>query len=251
VIVVGVRDDSVTSTRRAGLRMLAVFVAAEFTLLSASVLVLVLFTVFDPDQVAGGRLEAGPLVALLAVPATAGALVAVAGAALVGGGPRPGRVRRELAIRWRWRDLGTGVVIGFGGLFLVIPAAILWANWVGVDQANSAVGDAFAGRQLGPLAAVVVFLVVWLVAPLAEEVIFRGALWRAMEHWRWNRWVIFAVTSVVFSVAHMELLRTPLLLVVSIPVGLARMLTGNLLASVVVHQVNNLLPALALLTAAV
>jgi membrane protease YdiL (CAAX protease family) len=48
----------------------------------------------------------------------------------------------------------------------------------------------------------------------------------------------------------MELLRTPLLLVVSIPVGLARMLTGNLLASVVVHQVNNLLPALALLTAA-
>jgi uncharacterized protein len=53
---------------------------------------------------------------------------------------------------------------------------------------------------------------VWLVAPLSEEVLFRGAL----EHWRWNRWLVFTATSVVFSVAHLELLRTPLLLVLSI-----------------------------------
>lgn len=72
-------------------------------------------------------------------------------------------------------------------------------------------------------------------------------LWRALEHWRWNRWVIFSATTLVFSVAHLELLRTPLLLVLSIPIGLARVFTGNLLASVVAHQVNNFLPAAALL----
>jgi membrane protease YdiL (CAAX protease family) len=210
----------------------------------ASVLVLVPFLLVDPDELAGGRLGVGPLIASLVVPASAGALVAVAGTALVA----RGRVRHELAMWWRWRDVGTGVVLGFGGLVLIVPAAAIWANWVGAERANSALGEAFAGRQLGPLAAAVVFLVVWLVAPLAEEIVFRGVLWRAMEHWRWNRWVIFGVTSVVFSVAHLELLRTPLLLVVSIPVGLARLLTGNLLASVVAHQMNNLLPALALLT---
>lgn len=59
--------------------------------------------------------------------------------------------------------------------------------------------------------------------------------------------MIFAVTSALFSIAHLELLRTPLLLVISIPVGLARMFTGNLLTSVVAHQANNFLPALALL----
>jgi membrane protease YdiL (CAAX protease family) len=80
-------------------------------------------------------------------------------------------------------------------------------------------------------------------------VIFRGVLWRALEHWRWNRWVIFAVTSVVFSIAHLELLRTPLLLVLSIPIGVARLLTGNLLAGVVAHQVNNFLPAVGLFLA--
>jgi uncharacterized protein len=90
---------------------------------------------------------------------------------------------------------------------------------------------------------------VWLLAPLCEEVLFRGALWRAFEHWRWNRWVIFVVTSLAFSVAHLELLRTPLLLVLSIPIGLARLFTGSLLASVVAHQVNNFLPAVGILLA--
>ncbi|QTR04237.1 CPBP family intramembrane metalloprotease, partial [Saccharothrix algeriensis] len=118
--------------------------------------------------------------------------------------------------------------------------------WVGGD-ANSAVGDAFAGRQLGPVAAGVAFLAVWLLAPLGEEVLFRGVLWRALEHWGWNRWVVFAVTTVVFSVAHLELVRTPLLLVLSVPIGLARVFTGNLLASIVAHQVNNFLPAVAVL----
>jgi membrane protease YdiL (CAAX protease family) len=46
---------------------------------------------------------------------------------------------------------------------------------------------------------------------------------------------------------HFELLRTPLLVVISIPIGLARMFTGNLFASVVAHQANNFVPALSLL----
>jgi membrane protease YdiL (CAAX protease family) len=120
---------------------------------------------------------------------------------------------------------------------------------VGAERANSAVGDVFSGRELGPVAAVVTFLAVWLLAPIGEEVLFRGVLWRALEHWGLNRWVVFAVTSLVFSFAHLELLRTPLLLVLSIPIGLARLYTGNLLAGIVAHQVNNFLPAVALLLA--
>jgi uncharacterized protein len=229
--------------------MLAVFVAAEVALLATSVLVLVPFAVNDPTLLEDGRLPPAPLLALLFVPALVAALVAVTGTALLGSGPRPARVRRELAVRWSWRDIRTGLAIGAGGLLLTTPAAAVWSEWVGSEQAQSAVGEAFADRYLSPVAAVTAFLVVWLVTPLCEEVIFRGVLWRALEHWRWNRWVIFAVTSVVFSVAHLELLRTPLLLVVSIPLGLARMVTGNLLAGIVVHQVNNFLPAVALLLA--
>ncbi|WP_367128509.1 lysostaphin resistance A-like protein [Saccharothrix sp. HUAS TT1] len=236
-----VRPDGVT--RRVGLSLLAVFLAAQVTMMVVSVLVLV----------SAGSVDSAPadgwLLALLVLPSSSAAVVAVLGVTWLGGGPRAGRVWRELAVRWNLRDVGIGLALGVGGLALTLPAAAAWAAWVGDDQATSAVGDAFAGRELSRVAAVVTFLAVWLIAPLAEELLFRGVLWRALEHLRWNRWVVFAVTSLVFSLAHLELLRTPLLLVLSIPIGLARLLTGNLVASVVAHQVNNFLPALALLLA--
>ncbi|MEV8441127.1 CPBP family intramembrane glutamic endopeptidase [Actinosynnema sp. NPDC051121] len=223
---------------------MAVFLVGQLTLFVVSAVVLLAHGSGDAALV-----DDGLLLALLVLPTSLGAVVAAVGVGRLGGGPKAGRVWRELAVRWNLKDIAIGLGLGLGGLALTLPAAALWAAWVGEDQASSAVGDAFAGRELGPAAAVVVFLAVWLVAPMAEEVLFRGVLWRALEHLGWNRWVVFVATSLVFSFAHLELLRTPLLLVLSIPIGLARLLTGNLLASVVAHQVNNLLPAIALLLA--
>lgn len=227
--------------------MLAVFVAAELTFIVVSLLAVVPFALADPSLIEGGPLPGEVLLVALAVPTLLAAAVAIGGTALLGSGARRGRLVRELALAWNWRDVGIGLALGVGGLVLTIPAALLWAWWVGADDATSAVGEVFDGQSLSAGIAVAVFLVVWLVAPLCEEVLYRGVLWRALEHWRWNRWLIFVVTTVVFSVAHLELLRTPLLLVVSIPIGLARLLTGNLLAGVVAHQANNVLPAIALL----
>jgi membrane protease YdiL (CAAX protease family) len=132
-------------------------------------------------------------------------------------------------------------------LFVTVPVSWLWARWVGVSQANSALGEAFDGLRLPLGLGLTLFFAVWLVGPVCEEVIYRGVLWRAMEYWRWNRWVILGLTTTLFSLAHLELLRTPLLLVVTLPIALARLLTGNLLASIVAHQANNFLPAIALL----
>ncbi|XVV00708.1 lysostaphin resistance A-like protein [Actinosynnema sp. CA-248983] len=225
--------------RRRGWALLGVFVLAEVVWLAVSVAVLFAFG-------GTGGLSAGALVTLLLAPVGVAALVVLLGVAIVvDRDPGNGRVRRELGFRWNLRDFGIGLAIGVGGLLVTIPAAALWTQVVGEDT-GSAVGEAFEGRQIGLPMAVVVLLAVWLVVPIGEEILFRGLLWRVMEHWRWNRWVILLATCVVFAVAHMELLRTPLLLIVSIPVGLARLATGNLLASIVAHQTNNFLPALGL-----
>lgn len=233
--------------RKAGWRMLAVFLTAEATFLLASLFVLLPFALADPRVAAAGPLPPMALLAALAVPTTLAALVAVGATRLFGSGPRRGRLLRELSVRWIWRDVGYGLVLGAAGLVLTIPASALWAAWVGTDRAHSAVGEAFDGQLLDPVTAVTLFLVVWLIAPMCEEVLFRGALWRALEHWRLNRWLIFVVTTLAFSVAHLELLRTPLLIMISLPIGLARVMTGNLLSSIVAHQANNLLPAIGLL----
>ena len=232
--------------RGGGWAMLGVFAAAEVTFLLISLLALVPFVIADPSML-DGPLPGAALLVALAVPTVLATLVALGGTRLFGGGPAAGRLRRELAVECNGRDLGIGLALGIGGMLLTIPASVTWARWVGEDQANSAVGELFDGQALFPVTAVAVFLVVWLLAPLCEEVLFRGVLWRALEHWRWNRWLIFGVTTVAFAFLHFELLRTPLLVVISIPIGLARMFTGNLFASVVAHQANNFVPALGLL----
>ncbi|MDQ5855966.1 MAG: CPBP family intramembrane metalloprotease [Actinomycetota bacterium] len=233
--------------RRRGWQLLGFFAIGEVTFVAASLLVLVPYALAFPGQAADGSLPPAALVVALVVPTVLAALVATIGAALLGTGNLAQRLRSQLSIRWRLSDVGVGLLLGVVGLIITVPAAGVWARWVGTNQANSAVGEAFEGLRLPLGMAITLFLAVWLIAPLCEELLYRGVLWRAMEYWKWNRWVIFVVTTALFSVAHLELLRTPLLVVISLPIALARMLTGNLLASVVAHQANNFLPAVGLL----
>lgn len=232
---------------RHGWLLLAVFAIAEATFLGTSLLVVLPFLGASPDLVAGGTLPPAGLVAALVVPTVLAAAVAVVGAAVVGRGSVQDRLRSQLSLRWRLPDVGIGLALGVIGVIVTLPAAVLWAHWVGQDRAHSAVGEVLDGQRLPLGIAITIFLAVWLVVPVCEEVLFRGVLWRAMERWGWNRWVILGLTTVAFSLAHWEPLRTPLLVVITVPIALARMLTGNLLAGIIAHQANNFLPALALL----
>lgn len=241
------RPDAPRPDARRGRRLLAVFAVAEVTFLLSSLLVLVPFALASGDLAAGGPLPPAALVTALVVPTVLAAMVAIIGAGLVGRGRLRERLRTELALRWRLPDLGFGLALGAAGVVITVPASLLWAYWVGEDQATSAVGEVFDGQRLPLGIGLMVFFAVWLVAPFCEEVLYRGVLWRAMEYWGWNRWVIFVLTTLAFSFAHLELLRTPLLVVISLPIALARMFTGNLASSVVAHQTNNLLPAIGLL----
>lgn len=183
----------------------------------------------------------GILLALV-VPTVLAASTALALTWWRGNGPR-----LDLGLRWSWDDVGVGLLIGLLGLLLTVPAALVYASVAGPGGATTAVGDIFAGvRTSWPVALVVMFVVV-VVAPICEEIMYRGLLWGAVAKHVPNRpVVIYLVTTLLFALAHFELTRTPLLFVVALPLGLARMLTGRLGASVLAHQVNNFLPGLAL-----
>lgn len=239
--------STVLRDTRRGWLMLACFVVAEVAFTAMSVLVALVYALISPHWGTGVHLPGPALVAALVVPTVVAGVVAATGAGLLGRGHLLERLRGELSVRWRLRDAGLGLALGVAGLVVTVPASRLWARWVGMSQANSAVGEAFDGLRLPLGLGLTLFFAVWLVAPVCEEVIYRGVLWRAMEYWRWNRWVILGLTTVLFSFAHLELLRTPLLVVISLPIALARLLTGNLLASIAAHQANNFLPAIGLL----
>ena len=189
----------------------------------------------------GGRLSVAALTIALTVPTVLAASTAVVITRVRGNGPRA-----DLGLVWSWHDVGVGAAYGFGGLVLTIPASLLYVILVGPERASSAIGDVFAGLRAGPLAAVAVALVVVVLAPICEEIVYRGLLWGALERYALPRWVPFLVTTLLFALAHFEFTRTPLLFVVALPIALARLRTGRLVASVVAHQVNNLLPGVVL-----
>jgi membrane protease YdiL (CAAX protease family) len=155
----------------------------------------------------------------------------------------------KVDLRWSYgrEDFKAGVKFGLIGLVSTTVAAVIWTKIVGDDNATSAFSALVDGRSLPVSAAVVVFLYAWLVGPVCEEIIFRGLLWGALERLQWGRWAVFVLSTAVFAVSHLEPLRTSLLIVIGIPIGLARLFTGRLGASVVAHQVNNFLPALTVL----
>ena len=157
---------------------------------------------------------------------------------------------RDLRLTVTREDLRVGIKFGVIGLICTTVAAVVWTKIVGEQNATSAIGSLVTEQRLPVFAAVVMFLYVWLLGPICEEIIYRGLLWGALERLRWGRWTVLLLSTAVFAVSHLEPWRTSLLLVIGLPIGLARMYTGRLGGSVIAHQANNFLPALTFLLTA-
>ncbi|WP_410644677.1 CPBP family intramembrane glutamic endopeptidase [Amycolatopsis sp. lyj-346] len=161
----------------------------------------------------------------------------------------------DLRLEWRWADVKTGLRYGCVGLVFTTLAAYLWTRLVGDANATSAISALVEDRRMSISAALVMFVYLWLLGPICEEIIYRGLLWGAAEQlqWRSERWgrvAAFLLSTAVFAASHLEPLRTTLLLVIAVPIGLVRLVTGRLPGSIIAHQVNNFLPALTILLGA-
>nr|WP_235022784.1 type II CAAX endopeptidase family protein [Amycolatopsis alkalitolerans] len=180
-------------------------------------------------------------------PTVLAALVAVLITLWRGNGPRI-----DLRLEWRWADIRMGLKLGALGLVLTTISAFIWTQAVGESNATSAIGALVEDQPMSLTAAIIMFIYLAVLGPVCEEIIYRGLLWGAVERlpWggeRWTRVAAFLLSTAVFAVSHLEPLRTTLLLVIAIPIGLARLFTGRLPAAIVAHQMNNFLPAVALL----
>ena len=221
------------------------FLLVEATLLASAAFVSVLV----------GDTGPGPLpmrVVLLGtmLPTTIAAGAAVLVTYVRGNGPVA-----DLRLEWRWADVRTGFRYGCVGLVFTTLGAYLWTQLVGDANATSAISALVEDRTMSVPAALVMFVYLWLLGPICEEIIYRGLLWGAAEQlqWRSERWgrvAAFLLSTAVFAAGHLEPLRTTLLLVIAVPIGLARLVTGRLPGSIVAHQVNNFLPALTILLGA-
>ena len=80
--------------------------------------------------------------------------------------------------------------------------------------------------------------VLGLLAPIVEELVFRGLLYGWLAG-RWSNLVAFVLSSLAFAAAHTEPLHILLVLPLGFWFGWLRWRTGSLVPTIVAHIINN------------
>ncbi len=82
------------------------------------------------------------------------------------------------------------------------------------------------------------YAIIGLLAPLAEEIVFRGGVLRALLN-RMRPWTAVAVSALLFSLVHGNPAQMPYAFVAGLLLGWMYWRTGSVVSGVVYHWVNN------------
>ena len=142
----------------------------------------------------------------------------------------------NILINGKDAEMGTPQMLLMQGIFSVICVALfLGLRWLDFlpDLAGEELLD-FIRHRWG-------YLVVCILAPLAEEVIFRGAVLRTMlEHWEGNkRWTAITISALLFALAHMNPAQMPHAFLLGLLIGWLYERSRSLIPCVVLHCANN------------
>ena len=133
------------------------------------------------------------------------------------------------------------------GYALFIPAiyavSLFWMEFaqyfLALDLQNQGIVDVFASIK-SPCALVLATLCVCILAPVAEELVFRGVLYRSLK-WLVNPILAAIVTAALFALIHSSVYAFPALFLFSILLTLSYEKCGNICAPIVLHSLFNLL----------
>lgn len=178
----------------------------------------------DPDELSLGWVAAGQL----------GLWLGFLGVPWLASRTKGNGIVRDFGLRGERRDVVVGSVVGVLSQLVLLPLLylpllqLLDRDAGDVEQVARNLTD----RATDPIGVVLLVLIVGLGAPVAEEVFYRGLVFRSLEK-RFGTWPGIVVSGVVFGASHLEWLTLP---------GLA--LFGGILAYLT-HRTQRLAPAVA------
>ena len=83
------------------------------------------------------------------------------------------------------------------------------------------------------------YFAIGILAPVAEELVFRGAVLRALLSWSKNHWGMIALSAVFFALVHGNPAQMPHAFLVGLLLGWMYWRTGSIIPGVAFHWVNN------------
>lgn len=134
-----------------------------------------------------------------------------------------------------WRSIGLLIAVWIG--FLALSAA--WAAVFALDERQDLPAELGADGPLLNVLAVVVLVTV--VAPLGEELFFRGFVFGALRNWN-GPWLAALISGIVFGGVHLG--SSPVgylvpLMILGIGLCLLYDWTGSLYPAIALHALNN------------
>lgn len=142
----------------------------------------------------------------------------------------------------RTKPWGTLIWSALLGIGMIIP--VTWAQEFIPDSWRiDLVGDELA-RILQTNEG---YFVVCLLAPLSEEIVFRGAIIRAILKWKSEsgtskvsaEWLAIVVSALLFAVIHANPAQIPAAIVFGILLGWLFIKTGSIVPGCIIHWINN------------
>jgi len=147
--------------------------------------------------------------------------------------------REYMALEWpRWRD----VLIGIGALVAVLAIAGLGATLTGQETPEFMTESFRTARDAGMLP--LYFFSFAVLAPVQEELFFRGFLYRGLST-AIGPWVTILLTSAVWSVIHVQynLFFLAEIFLLGVTFGWLRMRSGSTILTLLLHGTMNALAA--------
>ena len=83
------------------------------------------------------------------------------------------------------------------------------------------------------------YFVVGLLAPLSEELVFRGAVLRSLLKWKSNPWIGIVISAFLFALIHMNPVQMPHAFLIGLLLGWMYYRTDSIVPGIVYHWVNN------------
>lgn len=137
-----------------------------------------------------------------------------------------------------------GLGAGLGGYLLVTLLIVVGSTIIDIGEPSQAALDASIDSRAAFLLGLVV---AGLLAPILEEVVFRGVLFQALRHRMGVGWGV-ALSSLAFALVHIELIAQPVFLgalfVLAAYLALLLHWTRSLVVPIVAHSTFNVITLL-------
>lgn len=143
----------------------------------------------------------------------------------------------DLLTRITWRDIPIGVAAGLGVQLIIVPL-LYWPVLEFTDFDPGEAARELTDRVDGRLDVILLIIIVGVMAPLVEELFYRGMLLGALRRVLGDGWGNLA-QAVIFGAAHFQLLQFPALVIVGWVFGYLTIRYGRLGPAWMAHAAFN------------